>query len=389
MSKWMITYDKLDADQKDFVKSQDVKNEWIVGFPGSGKSVLLVHKIKQILDCDPSASIDLVVFTRSLKELFRAGFRELGITGVGIQTMYEFYKDSERYDYIFCDEVQDITPEILEAIRRRAMKQVFVAGDPNQSIYKIDPRFKQPTVAPDEPGKILDARRISLRTIYRLTQSIMTAVQKFYTKMNLWQAKRDMTKQDVNIRLCKSGSISGQIEYINNRIAKILSEKESCVILLATRNDVKKFVDTLLELNGSSAWIVCDNIYGSPNYDILNDYLRVCGLKYVYVGGGYGSLDEVMDGNYAAIMTYASSKGLDFENVFMPFVSRDLYINADPEISKTQFMVAMTRCRKNLYLTYSGSPFCYVDQFAEDCSNIDCDRNVKSDTLSSTNIFGF
>lgn len=387
MGNWMILYNDLDPEQKNFITSQDVDNEWIVGFPGSGKSVLLAQKIRHILDRDSNASIVLVVFTRSLMELFRTGFRELGISGVRIQTIYEFYRDNERYDYIFCDEVQDITPEILKAIRRRAVKQVFVAGDPNQSIYKMDPLFNQPTMAPDEPGRILDAKKINLRTIYRLTKSIMKAVQKFYTKMNLWQAKIDMTKKDVNIRLCKSKSILGQVEYINNRIAKI--QKDSCVILLATRNDVKKFVNALLELNGHNAWEEVDNIYGKPNYNILNDYLKECGLKYVYVGGGYGSLDEVMDGDCAAIMTYASSKGLDFTNVFMPFVSGDLYINTDPEISKIQFMVAMTRCKLNLYLTYSGSPCCYVDKFADDCSKIDCDRNTKLDTSSSTNIFGF
>lgn len=66
MSNWIIPYNKLDDQQKDFVDNVDFnqKNVWIKGFPGSGKSVLLAHTIAKIKRESPSASMDLVVFTR-------------------------------------------------------------------------------------------------------------------------------------------------------------------------------------------------------------------------------------------------------------------------------------------------------------------------------------
>jgi superfamily I DNA and RNA helicase len=50
MSNWIVPYNKLDDQQKDFVDNVDFnqKNVWIKGFPGSGKSVLLAHTIAKI-----------------------------------------------------------------------------------------------------------------------------------------------------------------------------------------------------------------------------------------------------------------------------------------------------------------------------------------------------
>jgi superfamily I DNA/RNA helicase len=46
------------------------------------------------------------------------------------------------------------------------------------------------------------------------------------------------------------------------------------------------------------------------------------------------------------VMTYHSSKGLDFDNVFLPFLNNSLFIS--PYNEETLFMVAITRSKKNL-----------------------------------------
>jgi len=47
---WIVPYNKLDEQQKDFIDNMDInrRNIWIKGFPGSGKSVLLAHTIKKL-----------------------------------------------------------------------------------------------------------------------------------------------------------------------------------------------------------------------------------------------------------------------------------------------------------------------------------------------------
>lgn len=105
------------------------------------------------------------------------------------------------------------------------------------------------------------------------------------------------------------------------------------------------------------------------------------------MGNGYGSFTE--GGGKICVMTYHSSKGLDFDNVFLPGLSQSLYINSSERLSRTLFMVAMTRSRNNLYLTYSGSRSAYLNNFAGDCSSINISDVLSGQTTSSGgNIFG-
>ena len=63
----------------------------------------------------------------------------------------------------------------------------------------------------------------------------------------------------------------------------------------------------------------------------------------------------------------------------------------DESLSKVLFMVAMTRSKKNLYITYSGYKHAYVNNFAGDCHLVDIHDNLSGQTVinGSNNIFGF
>jgi superfamily I DNA and RNA helicase len=167
---WMIKYEQLDADQKDFVDNEINKqgNIWIKGFAGSGKSVLILHAVKQKLASNRNLDMCIVVYTHSLIDMFRTGMNELKMNNIPIMTYHQFMKSSNRYDYIFCDEVQDLPENVIQAMNNRS-KAVYVAGDSNQSIY-------QDVVSPTKIGDILNARAFALTRIYRLTRSIMNAV---------------------------------------------------------------------------------------------------------------------------------------------------------------------------------------------------------------------
>ncbi len=140
---------KLDPQQQAFLDkvsafvdnySSSFRNQWIQGFAGSGKSVLLAYAAKTILAKKPSSKILVVVFTQSLVEMFKADFKNLGLgTKVSIDTYYRFMKGSSHYDYILCDEVQDLIPRVIIEMNARS-SNVIVAGDSNQSIFENDPR---------------------------------------------------------------------------------------------------------------------------------------------------------------------------------------------------------------------------------------------------------
>ena len=388
---WMIREDQLDPDQREFVNVESKKsgNIWVKGFAGSGKSVLLIHSLKNIIQKEPNAKVAVVVYTHSLIDMFKTGMQELNLSSsIPVMTYIEFVdKNKEKFDYIFCDEDQDLPAKVLYAMNNRARK-VIVAGDSNQSIYDTDPRWQEPVVNPNQVGDIINARAFSLNMIHRLTRSIINAVQKILPSMNIWGAKRDLTKQDVNIRLCEASSEQEEVKYIYQEALKGANVGDTSVILFPTTNSITKFANLVLSANGKLQWNEKKNQYGKPDYGDLNRHFKSNGIKLQFIGSGYGALKNAEQNKEAILMTYHSSKGLDFDNVFLPFLNTHFYLH--PSNAETLFMVAMTRSRKNLYLTYFGYTHDLVDKFKSECTEISISDILNQRTTNrSTNNFDF
>ncbi len=387
---------KLDPQQQDFLNKistfvdnagSHFRNQWIKGFAGSGKSVLLAYAAKTILAKKSNSNILVVVFTRSLVEMFKADFKELGLTtNVTIETYYEFMKGSGHHDYILCDEVQDLTPRVIREMNARSYN-VIVAGDSNQSIYDRDPRWQEATVTSSEIGSLINGDPYELSIIHRLSRSIIDAVQRFLPRMNIFSSKRDMTKEDTQIRLCEASSEAEEVKYIMERASKAVSVGDSTAILIPSGQQIIKFVNQVLRDENKPEWVKRDNDWGRVDWGAMNAHLRKNGIKMQYVGNGYGCFDE--SDRRIVIMTFHSAKGLDFENVFIPFANASMFINHDDSLAKTLFMVAMTRTRKNLYITYNGYPSDYLEAFKSNCSHIDISSSTPTPKFSSTNEWGF
>ena len=384
---WLVPENMLDDQQRDFVENVDInqRNVWIKGFPGSGKSVLLAYTMKRIKRNDPNAKVAVVVFTHSLIAMFKAAFSEMGIAA-NIMTYFEFMNKSSNYDYVLSDEVQDMTARVLATMNSRA-KHVIVAGDENQSIFESDPKYREATVTPSQITSLLNCRDFELGIIHRLSSSIIAAVERFMPNLNIFTARRDMTKRNTQIRLCSANSPEQEVKYITKEEQRAVNIGDTAAILIPTQQKILEFFQMTLTALGKSQWSVQLNRFGKIDYNKLNSYLRTNGIKLQYVGNGYGSFTE--EGKIC-IMTYHSSKGLDFDNVFLPGLNQSLYINSSERLSRTLFMVAMTRSRNNLYLTHSGSRSAYLSNFADDCSRINVGDVLSGQTTTSGggNIFG-
>ena len=243
---WTIPENKLDAQQCEFIDriNLDRKNIWIKGFAGSGKSILLVFIAKKILTRLPPPSVLLVVFTRSMVEMFQAAFKEQSIN-VPIETYYMFMRDNRHYDYILCDEVQDLTPHILSEMTNRS-DHVIVAGDSNQSIYDREPLWQEKIVAPSEIGQFVNGKSFELGVIHRLSRSIIDAVQRFIPRMNIFSAKIGMTKHDTQIRLCEAPSEEKEVAYIIEQATKAVNVGDTAAILIPIKRKIIHFVNLAL-----------------------------------------------------------------------------------------------------------------------------------------------
>lgn len=387
---------KLDPQQQAFLdkvstfvdnSSFSFRNQWIQGFAGSGKSVLLAYSAKTILTKKPNSRILVVVFTQSLVEMFKADFREIGLANkVTIDTFYGFMKGGTHYDYILCDEVQDLTPRVIREMDARS-SNIIVAGDSNQSIFESDPRWREATVTPSEIGRLINGDQYELGVIHRLSRSIIDAVQRFLPRMNIFSSKRDMTKEDTQIRLCEAPSEAKEVKYIMEQATKAVNVGDTTAILIPTAPRIIQFVNQALRDAGKPEWVETTNNWGRVDYGSMNSHLRSQGLKMQYVGNGYGSFDE--KDHRVIIMTFHSAKGLDFENVFIPYANASMYICPNDSLAKTLFMVAMTRTRKNLYITYSGYPSDYLDAFKSSCSLIDITSTIQTPRPGGNNTWGF
>lgn len=386
---WLVPENKLDPQQREFVNNVNIddRNIWIKGFPGSGKSVLLAHTLKKIKRRNPNASVLVVVFTRALIEMFKAAFSEMGLNA-SIVTQYEFLKSKKNYDYILCDEVQDLTPRVLSAMNLRA-KHIVVAGDSNQSIYIVDPKYWEATVNASEIANLIMAKDFELGVIHRLSSSIISAIQKFLPRMNIFTAKRDLTKQSTQVRECISSSVDKEVQYIMNEATKAIRVGQTAAVLIPTQAAILEFVNRYLKKEGKNKWTQTTTQYGKIDFEDLNNHLRKNNVPLQYVGNGYGSFSE--EDKRVVLMTYHSAKGLDFDNVFLPFVNQNLYIVPDESLSKILFMVAMTRSRNNLYITYTGIPNSYLLNFRGDCSKIDIDAVLNNQQKGNkvNSLFGF
>jgi superfamily I DNA/RNA helicase len=374
---WMIKYDKLDDDQKDFVDKEINKtgNIWIKGFAGSGKSVMLIHALRKKLKDTPNAKMCVVVYTHSLIDMFKTGMNELGMPSIPVMTYYQFKKGHDKYDYIFCDEVQDLPEDVLVNMQQRS-QHVYVAGDSNQSIYDN-------TVSPNEIGSIISARPFVLTRIYRLTRSIMNAVSNLLPNLDIFGSRRDMTKKDVSIRLGKAYDKEDEVKYIWQQASNATAEGYSSVVLLPTHDDIFDFINQLLVNEKKHNWELAKNKYGDTDYSSLNRHFINEGLKVEYVGNRYGSFQNAERNRNLILMTYHSAKGMDFENVFLPYLSDDTFIK-----DETLFMVALTRSKMNLYLTYSGYLHHLVERFETACQRIDL-NSVQQDSKSVDDDFDF
>ncbi len=387
---------KLDPQQQTFLdkvsafvdgSSSSFRNQWIQGFAGSGKSVLLAYAAKTILAKKPNSRILAVVFTRSLVEMFKTDFKNLGLGGkVTIDTYYGFMKGGSHYDYILCDEVQDLTPRVIREMNARS-SNIIVAGDSNQSIYESDPRWREATVTPSEIGRLINGDPYELGVIHRLSRSIIDAVQRFLPRMNIFSSKRDMTKEDTQIRLCEAPSEAKEVKYIMEQATKAVNVGDSTAILIPTAPKIIEFVNQALRDAGKPEWVETTNTWGRVDFGALNSHLSKNGIKMQYVGNGYGSFDE--NDHRIIIMTFHSAKGLDFENVFIPYANASMFICQNDSLAKTLFMVAMTRTRKNLYITYNGYPSDYLDAFKSNCSHIDITSTIQTPQAGGTNAWGF
>ena len=378
--RWLVDPNELDNEQTAILDSicKGDGNILVNGFPGSGKTVLMVYSVVRLHTLYPNKSIIVVEYTHALIKMIKAALEQSRITDVPVVTIYDFRKNYARrmWDYIVCDEVQDMTPSWLRELKSQAGR-VIVGGDRNQSIYPMIGRER--TLSRDDIEDVLSPRINNLHIIHRLSNSIRTAVEKFMPEMNIMDGRISMNRQDIAIRLWRCKNESDEVGRTFMDAMQVINTEKTAAVLVPSHNWVEKFANRILALENKPRWMktfVQKGRYRETDYDDMNAHLEKNGVPLQYVANGFGDLGA--EKRKILLITYHSAKGLDFDNVYMPFCSQSVYdgtLNSifgqylgDNEIGdfkRRLFMVAMTRSRRNLILTYTGQANELIESFRD------------------------
>jgi superfamily I DNA/RNA helicase len=174
----------------------------------------------------------------------------------------------------------------------------------------------------------------------------------------------NIAKEDTEIKLYVADNIDEEINFCWTDIKRTntLRASEVSAILISGHNAIVSFTNKVLELEGKVKWNRVD-AGDRPNYDLMNEHLKNQKLPLIYIGNKHGSLVDADQQNKVAIMTYHSSKGLDFDYVYLPMVNDDMYIHSN---ENALLLVALSRSKSGLFISFTKKLYPGLQKFLAD-----------------------
>lgn len=390
--RWMIEEARLGDEQKEIINTASTANGnavWIQGHAGSGKSVVLLHAVRDYLIRNKNARVAIVVFTRSLIDMVKTGIDQtpaLVNRNIPVITIYQMKNNLDNnmsYDAIFCDEVQDLPIDLISKMKANCT-QLVIAGDAAQSIFDRIPKWNTSPATPTQIRTSVQPIEKSSSIIYRLTRRVINALNNVFRNIlgdMVWNGKED---SEIRIFKFSSGdSEKNEISFSWDEIARDNEDRQEDVsaILIYKREDVVKYCQGVLTHLGKPVWVESHiESFGSQklNLNNLNNHLANNNVPLMYVGNGIGSLQQADRQNKIIIMTYHSAKGLDFDAVCLPFLSTNLGFGST---KKALMLVALSRSKRELLITFTDTMFSGFKDFIGDIEPIIVEDDDNDDII--------
>ena len=388
--RWWVSGSRLSVTQRailDRMTNQLDEPHWVKGFAGTGKTVILAHFIERIINLNSSQTNNhrycFITYTHALADLVRSGsYSDQVLQKLEIMTHTKFLSLGKTYSHVFLDEVQDISAAHLKRIRNLA-ENLYVAGDPDQTIYPD-------RVANDDINEILTPQEHQLVEIFRLTEPLKRVALSILPGATIVNGLKASSDAHSSIRCLSVVDEATEVEWVYKEALKRARAGDPSVILFPFHTNVQRFASVLAERLEVDPPADVESDAGRRDYKDFNRHWTELGVPFRYLGSGFGSLPESDTSPLVYAMTFHSSKGLDFKNIFIPGMIRGARIVSKttleeaPGLDRRLLFVAATRAREGLFFTYSSSvPHPFVSDLNElDCvvsGNID-EGDLESDT---------
>jgi len=358
---WLIPYCDLTLAQQQFVDASCAESQLIVGGPGSGKTVVLAHKLKRLTD--QGKHVHLFTYTKSVEEYIASDVKPLGVAG-HVSTLdswaKEWFKDNisatlprdgrrinfdeiiesvtadlreTYYEHILVDEGQDLDDRRVLLLKRMA-DSFTIAADDKQLLFTDGTQLQQ-------LRNQLGLATVSLLETYRCCEYISSVAARFLTASHAREFLAQTQGVYDNARQVKWKDTQDEDAEFSAMVEAIQDSQNqgdlTIAILAPTRRLGQRFHE-LLEREG----IDCSQYDPRPWMPSLD-------------------LDRPV------IITYHSAKGLTFDSVFLPGLRRRGFgqFNTDADKMRTIF-VGVTRATSSAWLggpcTVSDSVRAAVDE---------------------------
>lgn len=361
---WMVPLRRLDEAQQNVLRAcanMLEKPIWIEGFAGSGKTVLLVHAIQNYLIKNPDNKVCIVVFTHALINLIESGIAPEFRQKIPVMTYLEAVnRDRNKYDLIVIDEVQDIPPSILNALRNKT-ERLVIGGDDAQSIYESGSTAVQ-------IESLLEPERLKLPMVYRLTRKIINVVKSILPN-NVLVTATSGRMEDIQVTLAYAENQEAEFSWIWKQAQRFTETGHPSVIVFPSHETTHQFLRFVATKESLPQPEFVLNRYKKTDYGQINEHFKKHSSDVViqYLGNGYGDLEDSGSMPVVYTMTYHSVKGLDFRTVFLPILNQETVFWRDPDIDRRLFFVGATRSRRDLFMSYhSSEPHRYVQEMPQD-----------------------
>jgi hypothetical protein len=354
--QWWVNYNHLSEKQSYYLdrlaNHSSNKVSWLKGFAGTGKTLLLAHLLERLSSLYPSASICYLTFTNSLVELVKsAPIFYSKKQNIPIMTNSAFIQQKKTYDFVLLDEIQDLELEKLNKIKQYS-KKLFIAGDFNQQIY-------QHGISHTDLLKTLQVEEFELNEIYRLTRNIYNITSSVNPQAKIVEGSSFRnTNSNPNIKLIQATSEEFEHTWVWNEAFRNAKPGHPSVILLPNSKHIYNFSLIVSSLSNLAPPPKPKMQYNRKlNYADFNNYWKSNNIGLMYLGNSFGDLSCSDFSQMVYLMTYHSSKGLDFKNVFIPNLTYNLRISPSDkfDFDRNLLFVAITRSRQNLFLSHNGN----------------------------------
>lgn len=370
----------LDVQQEMVAKNIGTGHRILKGVAGSGKSLVIACRAKYLKSIYPNWKILIVCFNNTLCNHISNMMHEKNIDNLDISTFHGLVKkltkanlkilenessddynlriakilnhhldinpSIEKYDAILIDEGQDFAQEWIQSLVKIVNPEsnsILFCYDPAQNIFnRKRPSWKSFDLA------VQGKKPIELLHCYRNTKEILQTAKSFLNK-NL--VDKSILEDDFDRVLDPD---TGQCKLGQLPVTYQSSDIEETITLIAKK--VKYLVKQGYKKSSIGILIARSNQFLKLDDLIQQAFLKhACEITYQIIITTEDKKKLDLTSDCIKILNFESSKGLEFEHVFliglenMPRISNQ-NSNRDEDTERKLTYVALTRAKENLYI---------------------------------------